>query len=89
MSDPLSIFVHQVQRGDVVLAAAVGLLVACLLYRIVRLAGAPTDRPAVQRLANLAWHIGCLLGLEQAYEFTRGRIFHEKDITDIALLHAY
>jgi len=34
----------------------------------------------------VAWQVGGLLGLERAYEFTRGRIPHE---TDIALLNAY
>jgi membrane-associated phospholipid phosphatase len=36
--------------------------------------------------ARFAWQLGALLGLEQAYEVTRGEIPHE---TDVAMMNAY
>jgi membrane-associated phospholipid phosphatase len=44
------------------------------------------DNVWLSRYAQFGWQLGALLGLEQAYEFTRARIPHE---TDLALMNAY
>lgn len=77
MSAAIHALVHQLQTGDVVLGLAVVLLVSAGAARLVGRRGRGYGR--------FAWQIGAILGLEQAYEFSRGRIPHE---TDIALLNA-
>lgn len=76
----------QIRRGDVVLAAALVLLATCLFCWGLRLVGLAERRRLADRVAHFAWQVGILLGLEQAYEFTRGRIPHQ---TDVALMNAY
>lgn len=80
MKSPLSVFVYQVERGDAVLAVVAALLVGTALYWVLRLLGFVGPRPWHERLAHLAWQMALILGLEQAYEFTRGHIAHQADV---------
>jgi membrane-associated phospholipid phosphatase len=77
---------HQLQTGDVILAAVLALLGSALAVSLVQVLGLLRSSQWAERYTNFAWQVGGLLGLEQAYEFTRGRIPLE---TDVAVLNAY
>jgi membrane-associated phospholipid phosphatase len=82
----LSAVGRQVAGGDGVLVAALLLLVTAIAGRAALLFHV---RGAGRRLAwytRAAWQFGALLGLEQAYEFTRGRIPYTEEA---AYLRAY
>jgi membrane-associated phospholipid phosphatase len=87
MIDALGSLVGQIETGDIVLALAVFLVGSSLLsVLLVVLHWAGTDG-WIDRYRKFAWQIGALLSLEQAYEYTRGRI--SPNTPDIALLHSY
>src|SRR5437588_11684005 len=87
MIESLGALVHQLQSGDVVLALA-RCVVASSLVCVVLIIGHAVDRNSrLDKYRKFAWQIGALLSLEQAYEFTRGRI--TPNTPDIALLHSY
>lgn len=77
----------QIETGDVVLALASFLLISSAGCLLVQLTGRTPANGRIARYRRFAWQIGALLGLEQAYEFTRGRI--SPATPDIALLHSY
>ena len=85
MTNPVSLFLHQAALGDYVLVAVVVLLAFCALCACLRLARGGLPGP-VDATAKLAWQMGIILGLEQAYEFTRGSFSHQPDIP---IVHAY
>ncbi len=79
--------VQQIETGDIVLLLAIALLVsagACFLCVVTRAAAAGSW---ADKYVRFGWQIGAVLGLEQAYEFTRGRI--SPTTPDVALLHSY
>ena len=78
---------HQLASGDVVLALALLLLSTSFLGSALVGTGAARYAGRVDRYRKFAWQIGALLGLEQAYEYVRGRI--SPNTPDIALLHSY
>jgi membrane-associated phospholipid phosphatase len=80
-------FVHQLQAGDIVLWAATLLLVSSALCSIATRLWESGWKGRLAGYAEFAWQIGVVLALEQAYEFTRGRI--TAGTPDVALLHAY
>lgn len=82
----INILIRQLQTGDVILAAAVGLFVSIAVAWILHLAARSSGISWPMKYIRFAWQIGAVLGLEQAYEFTRGQIPHE---TDVALMNAY
>lgn len=86
MINLINVLLQQVQAGDGVLVAVICILALWIGTRLVvwRRTGMRGGR--IDALAKLSWQIGSVLGLEQAYEFTRGQIPHE---TDVALLNAY
>ncbi|MGH2442238.1 MAG: phosphatase PAP2 family protein [Chloroflexota bacterium] len=86
MADPITIIVRQIQEGDGVLIAVLILFAVFALSRLLVFTGHLTRQSGLDKFGIATWNIGSLLGLEQAYEITRGQIPHE---TDIALLHAY
>jgi membrane-associated phospholipid phosphatase len=86
MPQPITIVVHQLASGDVVLGITLFLLLWTVTYWGGRWSGFLRPAGWRERSARLAWQLGALLGLEQAYEFTRGQIPYT---TDIALLNAY
>lgn len=81
----IEILIRQLQSGDIVLAAVLLLLVSIGIAWLIPLARG-RDREWLQRYKRFAWQLAAVLGLEQAYEFTRGQIPHE---TDVALINAY
>ncbi|MGH2448168.1 MAG: phosphatase PAP2 family protein [Chloroflexota bacterium] len=85
MFNPITALFHQISTGDVVLVLAIVLLGAWLLYQVGRALGIGWWG-RLDRYARFMGQIGIVLGMEQAYELTRGRIPHE---TDAALLNAY
>lgn len=78
-------FVRQLRTGDVVLAAVLILLTSIAGAWLVRFVGTRHEL-RLQGYTRFAWQLAAVLGLEQAYEFTRGQIPHE---TDVALMNAY
>lgn len=86
MTNPIVFLSHQLQTGDVVLGMVLVLLASYMAIHLLWFARVMPPRRWSQRFAAFAWQIGAMLGLEQAYEFTRGQIPHE---TDIAMLNAY
>jgi hypothetical protein len=84
--NPINVIAHQLGTGDGILAAVILLLAAWAVCRVLVLVRTLPGGGRGDRFATLAWQIGSLLGLEQAYEFTRGQIPHDGDV---ALLHAY
>lgn len=93
MPQPFPLIAQQIRTGDVVLLLALFLLLsagpAALPARVShRAMGWTTGRARrwSTGYARFAWQLGALLGLEQAYELTRGEIPHE---TDVAMLNAY
>jgi hypothetical protein len=86
MSGPAHIIAHQLASGDAVLGIALGLLFVAAVWFALVVAGRLRRGGWAERAAGLAWQLGALLGLEQAYEYTRGRIPQQQDV---ALLHAY
>ncbi|GAC1636105.1 MAG: hypothetical protein NVS4B2_24140 [Chloroflexota bacterium] len=86
MNSLMSAFLNQVANGDIVLATAVVLPLGCAGYWLARLFGFLSPSNWVDTLARLAWQMAIVLGLEQAYEFSRGRIAAR---TDIAFPNAY
>jgi membrane-associated phospholipid phosphatase len=76
---------HQLRTGDPVLALSAFLLISACMVVLVEWMSRKRI-PGGGAYARFGWQLGALLGLEQAYEFTRGRIPHE---TDIAVLNAY
>lgn len=86
MIQVLSAVALQLRSGDVVLALGLLLLSTGAGYLALRLVRLLRSGGRGERYARFAWQLGALLGLEQAYEFTRGQIPHN---TDIALMHAY
>lgn len=85
MSQVFAALAHQLQAGDVVMALVLMLLVSAGLTAAFAF-GFDWSAAWPLSYARFAWQIGALLGLEQAYELTRGRIPHE---TDVATLNAY
>jgi membrane-associated phospholipid phosphatase len=79
--------VHQVQSGDVVLALALFLVMSSLVCVLLLFLHAVERNRWLDGYRKFAWQIGALLSLEQAYEFTRGRI--TANTPDVALLHSY
>lgn len=77
--------IRQLQTGDVVLAAVLILLASIGGAWLARLAGIRC-KERLESYPRLAWQLAAVLGLEQAYEFTRGQIPHE---TDLALMNSY
>lgn len=77
---------HQIRAGDPLLVAVLALLAASAACRLLLLLGRLQVDGRFDRFARLGWQIGAVLGLEQAYEFTRGQIPRQ---TDVALFHAY
>jgi membrane-associated phospholipid phosphatase len=86
MTDGIQALLRQLETGDVVLAAALFLVGTALICAALRSAGLVARGSGLDRYRLFSWQIGVLLGLEQAYEFTRGRIPHD---SDVALLNAY
>lgn len=76
---------RQLQTGDVVLAAVLILLASIAGAWLVRFAVMGHEE-RLKRYIRFAWQLAAVLGLEQAYEFTRGQIPHE---TDVALINSY
>ncbi|PZS04226.1 MAG: hypothetical protein DLM70_08105, partial [Chloroflexi bacterium] len=81
-----SIFVHQIERGDIVLAVVFVLLTSYLVYQALRLMRVEAFGGRFRPVSRLAWEMCLLLGLEQGYEFTRG---HISDHPEVALPNAY
>ncbi len=79
----VEILIRQVQSRDIVLDAVLLLLLSIAVARLLRRAG---HEQWLERYKRFAWQLAGVLGLEQAYEFTRGQIPHE---TDIALINSY
>lgn len=88
MVNPLAALVTQIRAGDVVLAVALLLLAVWIGSRLAEAILRVPRRGRLDVAARLAAQFGVLLGLEQAYEFTRGLITHG-NTTDLAFLHAY
>ncbi|GAC1445580.1 MAG: phosphatase PAP2 family protein [Chloroflexota bacterium] len=86
MKNLASALVHQIMVGDVLLSAVLIVLATSIVCRVLFLLSIVTRGGLVDRYGRLGWQIGALLGLEQAYEFTRGQIPQR---TDVALFHAY
>ncbi|MDQ2742006.1 MAG: phosphatase PAP2 family protein [Chloroflexota bacterium] len=86
MTNLVDVIVRQLDSGDVVLALVMALLSSFAIARVVQGVGGRAVAMWSERYAQLAWQLGALLGLEQAYEFTRGQIPHE---SDIAFINAY
>ncbi|HEX6507396.1 MAG TPA: phosphatase PAP2 family protein, partial [Chloroflexota bacterium] len=86
MIDSLGALAHQIESGDIVLAAALLLLVTAGLCVPLAVHRSPGFRSRANTYRRFAWQLGALLGLEQAYEFTRGRIAPSPDI---AILNSY
>jgi membrane-associated phospholipid phosphatase len=86
MTDSFRALVHQLAQGDVVLGLALVLAIGWIVASCA-IAFRPQLFPeAMRRCRRFAWQVGAVLGLEQAYEFTRGQIPHDGDV---ALFHAY
>lgn len=86
MRESFGALIHQLQAGDVVLALGLLLLASWGISGVLgRLQAGPLGRLA-RGWRGFAWQLAALLGLEQAYEVTRGQIPHE---TDIAIMNAY
>lgn len=88
MVNPLAALIAQIEAGDVVLAVVLVLLVLWAVGRALALRGVVSPDGRVGGFCRLAWQIGALLGLEQAYEVTRGHIIYTQS-SAIAFLHAY
>jgi hypothetical protein len=86
MSNPLTVVWSQLQTGDVVLAIALLAFAVWLVYRLLRLWHGSWVGIWGERAGRTAGHMAVLLGLEQAYELSRGLIPHQ---TDVAMLNAY
>lgn len=71
------------QSADIVLDAVLLLLLSIAGARLLRRG---RNEQWLERYKRFAWQLAGVLGLEQAYEFTRGQIPHE---TDIALINSY
>jgi membrane-associated phospholipid phosphatase len=87
MIKSLGALVHQVQSGDIVLVLALFLVSSSLACGVLLISRAVGRNSRLDKYRKFAWQIGALLSLEQAYEFTRGRI--TPNTPDIALLHSY
>jgi hypothetical protein len=81
----IQMLIRQLQAGDVVLAAVLALLASIAGAWLARLGGRRYEN-RLERYRRFAWQLAAVLGLEQAYEFTRGQIPHE---TDVALMNSY
>ncbi len=68
------------------LGAALALFASIFAAWVVHLVRRTPQNSWPMKYIRFAWQIGAILGLEQAYEFTRGQIPHE---TDVALMNAY
>lgn len=86
MTNPLAVVWSQLQSGDVVLAIALVAFAFWLTYRLLRARHGAVLGLWVERVGRTAGHVAVLLGLEQAYELSRGQIPHQ---TDVAMLNAY
>lgn len=87
MIGPLGALGHQLLAGDMLLGVALGLGCGWLVCGLLVLLRAP-NKGWERRTARFAWQFATLLGLEQAYEFTRGRMVDLQN-NDVALLNAY
>lgn len=87
MFDALGAFGTQIESGDVVLVLALFLVGSSLISVLLVVSSVAGRNGRVDRYRKFAWQIGALLSLEQAYEYTRGRI--SPNTPDIALLHSY
>lgn len=86
MTDPFALLAHQIETGDGVLAAFLVLLASWAVCGVaIRFRVLPRNGWG-DKYGSAAWQIGLVLGLEQAYEFTRGQISHQPDV---ALMNAY
>jgi membrane-associated phospholipid phosphatase len=86
MPDLIQALRHQVEAGDVVLVVDLCLLAVATLLTMASLRG-PLEGLAWARTTGRACaQLGMVLGLEQAYELTRGQIPLR---TDVAFLNAY
>lgn len=85
MPYPLSFVLSSVRSGDVVLGAALLLLICAALTRLAR-RYVTFSGTILSRVTQFSWQLGALLSLEQAYEFLRAQIPQE---TDLALINAY
>lgn len=65
-----------------------GIIASWAVTRIVLARGEFRGRRAAQGYARLAWQMGVVLGLEQAYELARGQIPESTD-AGVAWIHAY
>lgn len=77
---------RQIAGGDGVLVAALVLLGSSAACRLALVVHVPRAGARTAWYSHAAWQLGFLLGLEQAYEFTRGRIPYTEES---AFLHAY
>jgi hypothetical protein len=77
---------RQISAGDGVLLAALALLISSAAGRLALFLHHPYAGRRVAWYTRAAWQIGSLLGLEQAYEFTRGQI---PTMQEAAFIHAY
>ncbi len=87
MIDALGAFGSQIETGDVVLVLALFLVGSSLLSVLLVATNIVVRNGRIDRYRRFAWQMGALLSLEQAYEYTRGRI--SPNTPDIALLHSY
>lgn len=85
MVGPISVLVQQISSGDAVLDFTLLLLATAAFASVWSLRGGRQ----VKAYAHLAWQIGAVLALEQAYEFIRGAILSRADLTDIAFINSY
>jgi hypothetical protein len=86
MTNPLTVVWTQLLSGDVVLVIALLAFAVWVAYRLLRLWRADPVTLRVERVGRMAGNVSVLLGLEQAYELSRGQIPHQ---TDVAMLNAY
>lgn len=87
MIDSLGALARQIESGDAVLALALLLVSSSLVCVVLRAMHVTERNDRFDCYRRFAWQIGALLSLEQAYEYTRGRI--SPNTPDIALLHSY
>jgi membrane-associated phospholipid phosphatase len=86
MNNPVTVLIHQLRSGDVVLAVALVLISSWAVYRLLRASGIASRSRLGERCANVASQMAAVLALEQAYEFARAQIPLR---TDIAFINAY